>query len=323
MGGAADVEQQAATWLAKRESDSWSEADEAAFQAWKDASTSHHLALLRLETAWRASDRLALSGRLRVEGAALLRGGRPIGLRWRVGATLRHALLPLAAAIALVFGVSLFSTGGQSYATEVGGFEKLPLPDGSRVDLNTDTKLDIALGERERRVHLSKGEAFFEVARDVSRPFVVHAGAYRVVATGTAFSVRLNGENIDVAVTQGRVRVECDGIRGASFVQAGQVAMAVDGGARVRSVAADQIDRMLSWREGLLIFDNSKLDAVAGEFNRYNRRRLRVAPSAADVRIDGTFKASNLDGFLRLLHRGFGVKARSAGAEELVLERVR
>jgi transmembrane sensor len=323
MGGAADVEQQAATWLAKRESDSWSEADEASFQAWKSASTAHRLALLRLESAWRRSDKLALSSRLRAEGAALLRGGRPIGQPRRIATSLRHALLPLTAAIALVFGVSLFATGGQSYATEVGGFEKLPLPDGSRVDLNTDTKLDIALDGRERRVNLSRGEAFFEVARDTSRPFIVRAGAYRVVGTGTAFSIRLNGEALNVAVTQGRVRIECDGIYGASFVQAGQVAMAADGGARVLSVAADQIDRMLSWREGLLVFRNSRLDAVAGEFNRYNRRRLRVAPSVADVRIDGTFKASNLDGFLRLLHRGFAVKARPAGAEELLLERAR
>lgn len=97
--------------------------------------------------------------------------------------------------------------------------------------------------------------------------------------------------------------------------------MAEGGNALVRPVAADQIDRMLGWREGFLIFSDSRLDAVAAEFNRYNRRRLVVAPSAAGVRIDGTFKASNLEGFLRLLDRGFGVKARPSGADELVLER--
>ncbi|MEJ1961315.1 MAG: FecR domain-containing protein [Gammaproteobacteria bacterium] len=70
--------------------------------------------------------------------------------------------------------------------------------DGSAITLNTDSQLRVALTEAERRVDLKQGEAFFEVAKDSTRPFVVEAGRKRVVAVGTKFSVRRDGDFVEV-----------------------------------------------------------------------------------------------------------------------------
>jgi len=78
---------------------------------------------------------------------------------------------------------------------------------------------------------------------------------------------------------------------------------------------------MLGWRDGLLIFNDRPLGEVAAEFNRYNRRQLVVDPSASRVRVDGTFKANNLDGFVRLATQGFGVASVATGKDEVVLKR--
>src|SRR3546814_8812761 len=94
-------------------------------------------------------------------------------------------------------------TGADTYATAVGGFQRLPLADGSRVDLNTNSRLDVAYSKAVRRLDLEQGEAFFKVAKDAQRPFVVHAGAWRVTAVGTAFTVRMRGGDIEIGRAQG------------------------------------------------------------------------------------------------------------------------
>jgi transmembrane sensor len=92
-------------------------------------------------------------------------------------------------------------------ATGVGEFQKLALPDGSVVDLNTDSKVDVTFTPSERRVQLAHGEAHFSVAKDPARLFVVEAHGVAVVAVGTAFAVRLRSESVEVLVCEGRVRV--------------------------------------------------------------------------------------------------------------------
>ena len=135
---------------------------------------------------------------------------KPLGLRQR--------RLALSAAAALLFAVGgglylAFAPNGERYATPVGGLASVPMPDGSKVTLNTDSQIRIALTDTERRVELGHGEAFFEVSKDPKRPFVVRAGDKRVVAVGTKFSVRREGDDIEIVVTEGKVRVE-DGAAG-------------------------------------------------------------------------------------------------------------
>src|SRR5690606_85904 len=98
--------------------------------------------------------------------------------------------------------------GTQGYETQVGGRESVPLPDGSRVELNTDSKLRAAMTGEKREVWLERGEAYFEVKHDRMRPFVVWAGDRRITVLGTKFSVRRAGARVRVAVAVGRVQVD-------------------------------------------------------------------------------------------------------------------
>jgi transmembrane sensor len=211
----------------------------------------------------------------------------------------------------------------ESYSTPVGGFQRLPLADGSRVELNTDSRLKIAFQKAERRLVLVSGEAFFDVAHDRSRPFVVDAGYYTVTAVGTAFSVRRDSGKVRVIVSEGLVRVDRNDGSNASpmvFVAAGQridarpaAAIAVE---RTTSMA---LEEALSWREGMLAFEEEPLASVAAEFNRYNQRQLIVDPAVANVKVSGTFRANNVEGFVRLLNQGFNVGVSSRGDQDIEL----
>ncbi len=321
MKSAADIEETAAAWLVRRDGADWSDADEAAFERWKNETTAHRIAAIRLESVWNKAARLRASA-LPLETDAAPQtmvaelpreAATPRPRRWMWPAALAASLALVAVPVSQLFG------GAEDYATAVGGFQQVPLDDGSRVDLNTDTALEVAYSEGERHVALARGEAFFKVAKDRSRPFVVEAGDTRVTAVGTAFTVRRRGSEVDVIVAEGRVRIEKLAAAGAvrpTFASAGEAARAPAAGmAVVRPLASAELDGALAWREGLLIFDGRPLGEAAAEFNRYNKTQLVVAPSATHVVVDGSFRATNVDGFVRLLGEGFGVKAaREEGA---------
>src|SRR6202040_1387699 len=111
-------------------------------------------------------------------------------------------------AAAIVVGWMAWSHQGTSYRTAIGGIAAISMKDGSTVTLNTNSEIRVALNETERRVDLERGEAFFEVAKDHNRPFIVRVGDQRVIAVGTKFSVRREPNHVRVVVTEGRVRLE-------------------------------------------------------------------------------------------------------------------
>lgn len=218
---------------------------------------------------------------------------------------------------------------GDRYVTAVGKMATVSLTDGSRVTLNTDSSIRVRFTSGERRITLGKGEAFFDVAKDASRPFVVSTGASRVIAVGTKFSVRREGADLRLAVREGKVRVEgaaaamrwrqapvghvsheaaASGQESEVLVVAGSVLRTAHSELQVQEHAVAEVDRLLSWRQGFVSFkDTSLADAVA-EFNRYNPRQMIIAdPAVAAIKIGGNFRADNLDAFLWLLQNGFPV----------------
>jgi len=206
------------------------------------------------------------------------------------------------------------------YSTPVGGLSSVPMPDGSKVTLNTDSEIRVAVTENERRVELRQGEAFFEVAKDPSRPFVVIVGKKRVVAVGTAFSVRRNGDDVRVAITEGRVRIEDAADRSTApdavddkvlTLSAGSIARATDAGVLVQQKPIPEIQSDLSWRTGYLIFRDTALADAIAEFNRYNVRKILIEdPNVAAIRVSGKFRSTQFEAFVRLLEEGFPVRAR-------------
>ena len=211
-GTRTEIEQRAAQWLAQRDGEAWSDADEAALQAWLAAEVAHRVAFLRLEAAWQQGERL------QALGAGWKHSGPPPRGHWQAPPeTRREQLLQalertqappsgvrrsrmtrvLAVAAMLVCIVSA-GLGWHAYtrvdsvslSTRLGAIETQSLGDGSQATLASDSALDVHLSRRERRVELHRGEAIFDVAKDPGRPFVVDAGARQIVAVGTRFSVR-------------------------------------------------------------------------------------------------------------------------------------
>ena len=293
------IEEEAGRWLLRQEEPGWTDADRAALEAWLAESAAHQAAFWRLEHGWRRADRLA---------------ARPLPAA-ETKAPWRRRLAPLAASLVAMIGAGLWlahDAAGRVYATDVGGHEVAPLPDGTRVELNTDTRLRADVTREHREVWLDRGEAYFEVAHDKAHPFTIYAGKRKVTVLGTKFSVRRTGDEVQVTVVEGKVRVDpVDAPKPTppAVLTPGQIAIAKGAATLVtpKTVAAAQSE--LSWRQGMLVFDQYTVERAAEEFNRYNRRKIIVtSPEAAAIRIGGTFETDNVDGFVELLQQGYGLK---------------
>lgn len=344
------IEEVAAAWIVKRGSDSWTPKDDAKLSAWLEASTSHRVAFARLDSAWHEAARLkALSAGVSVGIVPTLEQLVPVAAKAQpidlpVPTVHRGALAPaqstpsprrLVYVRAIAAGVLLAAIGsgtwfllprGSAYQTEVGGLEAVPIADGSAVTLNTDSRIRVSLTETERLVELERGEAFFNVAPDPSRPFVVAAGGQRVVAVGTQFSVRRGERDLCVVVVEGRVRLESDAGGGPlvppAELSAGATAHSGGEGVLVQQKPMAELIAALSWREGFLVFHETSLADAVGEFNRYNQQHVVIEDEAlGSLLIDGNFRATNVQAFVRLLEQGFPVAVEHRGARILIRSR--
>ncbi|MFD1787910.1 FecR family protein [Sphingomonas floccifaciens] len=311
-----DIAARAADFVIRREAPDWSDADQAELQAWLDASFAHKAAYWRLSRGWKTADRLA---------ALAHQPEMRRSPRWAIP----MARLKIAAGIAALLAVGSIGFWAHeplgeeraaiAYATRVGGRDAIGLADGSRVELNTATRLRSTAAKTNRQVWLDQGEAFFKVVHDPAHPFVVHAGDYRVTVLGTSFAVQRQGEAVTVSVVEGRVRVDrSNGER----IQIGRPAPSLVSGQRAILSGADmvvtdsdasRVERALAWRDGMLSFDGAALGDVVADFNRYNDRKIVVAdPDVAAIRLTGTFRSANQVGFLRLLREAYGLRVEIA-----------
>lgn len=308
----------AAQWLARRDGGALSHAEEAAFVQWLDASVAHRVSYLRLDATWTRTQRLAaLEHREHREHRVLHPARANVRLK-----CLARGLAALACLIACAAaGWNAWGYSRSLYRTEIGALRSLPLDDGSRVTLNTDSSLRVKLSKRRREIDLRQGEAFFEVARDNARPFVVHTGAVDVEVVGTQFSVQRTRDAVRVLVNDGHVRVRAAGGRPGSqamHMVAGDIAVLAADGTRLRHATPEELAAALSWRQGQIVFRDTPLAEAVAEFNRYRAKPLVITdPQLAAMRIGGTFRTANADGFLQLLQQAFDV--RVSMQEEAVL----
>lgn len=327
------IEDVAAAWVIRRDR-GLSATEQAEYEQWLRADPRHGAAMARADLVWSALDPViaGAAGRGAVPDRDLL-APRTRGRR----AWLALPLLAAAAAAAfLLWQPSAPVTPPVRGRVVVHPApERLKLEDGSVVDLNTGAKVTVEFTPAERRVHLVHGEAFFTVAKNPARPFIVDAGRVAVRAIGTAFSVDLGRDATSVLVTEGRVGVKelvaATGEQPASAhelaaLAAGQkgVVLGAPGQAEIKVTALTpaQIERALAWQSLRLEFFDRPLGDVVADFNRYNQRKLVVRdPATAGVRIGGNFRADNVDDFVRLLEIGFDISATAHG-EEIILQRV-
>lgn len=330
------IEAAAAAWLSLRDR-GMSAAETAEFVRWLQQDAQHAAVFAELDRTWKDFDRLAAvpaADAPEPDGDLLAPRVRP-----RRHRTLAWTSLGAAAAAALVVLTATHVRAPRYTAeTAVGAFQKLDLPDGSVAQLNTDSAIDVKFTDADRTVRLMRGEVYFSVAKEASRPFIVTAGPVVVRAVGTAFNVRQRESAVEVLVTEGRVRV--DGARPgqpllAPFAPAEEPPLLVAGEraiipvparafaavpapavAVVTKVSPIEVQRALAWQERRLEFDAVPLAEVVHEFNRYNRRQLVVADAQlAAKRFSGTFRADGYESLVRLLEDDFGVAATRSGRE--------
>jgi transmembrane sensor len=295
------LNEEAAAWFARLQRPDLAAEERRAFDAWIDADPARAVAFARVEATWERAARLA---------AAPPAAARP---------PVSSGLISRRAAAAALFTVGAggaalwWAQRDPAYATAVGERRTLVLADGSRVELNTASRLEVAFRRRLREVRLLDGEALFEVAKDAARPFVVHAGGAAVLAVGTAFNVRLRGLAVEVTVTEGVVAVS-DPVRAggaAARVTAGRAAVLRGGAAEVATVDGDDLARRTAWRQGMIELRGETLEQAVAEFNRYRTTKLVVAdPRLAAIRVGGAFETDESEKFLAALRSGFGISTR-------------
>lgn len=328
------IESEACAWLAQVDGGNMSVGDIAALKEWIGRSPHHKRTFERM-----AGHFIALRGphdALPVPMRAKpVRRGLADGLRgWVWGA----AAFASAAAVAAFFMIAApaylnditpVATVSQTYAAKVGEQRSVVLADGSRLLLNTDTQVNVTIDAGERAVELVYGEALFDVAKDPTRPFRVYTHKGVVRAVGTVFSVRVRKADIEVVVEEGTVELA----RGDLAAREARVALPavarLTSGKRaafnadsqvVSDIDAAAMDRRLSWRDGLLIFNADPLSYVVEEVSRYTDTQIVISdPRILSIPIGGNFKLGETQALLDALEKGFGVKVERIGGNLVYL----
>ncbi len=306
----ADIDLAAARWALRLDRNDLTDADRAEHAAWLASDVRCRGALLQAEAAWLALD--VLRDDTGGSPDAADPGPDDLAVRRRV-LSRRTMLAGLgSAAAASVAAVFLAGQRPDRYDTAIGEVRRVPLADRSTMAINTDSRIGVAYAKARRSISIERGEAWFQVAHDRTRPFVVSAGRVRVEAVGTAFSVRRRADGADVMVTEGVVRVWVDGNEaGAIRLGAGSALLVSDeNGSRPKPVLAPAIDRKLAWRSGQMDIAGETLGEAVEEFNRYSPTPIVVLDRAvADKRLYGVFRLDDPQGFARTAAVALGVAA--------------
>lgn len=340
-----NVDEMASYWLVRLMASDCSPEERCAFEAWKEEDPAHEDAYLRLQRGGALFDRHLGDSQIQALADRALKETEPSFWRKRpvqYAAIAASLILAVGVAVSLNTGLGVspiekndIIASVESYETAIGERSTVALPDGSTITLNTNSRMEVDYTSAAREVRLLKGQGFFEVAKDVGRPFIVTAGDKRVVALGTAFDVRFDKENVvEVTLVEGLVDVADVGPVD-DFVQLG-VEQSADA-AKVRlnpgerlvartdsAPAVEKTDTVeeTSWRTGKLIFRDRPLSDVIEEMNRYSGQKLVLDDSdirLAKMRVSGSFNAGRATTFVDALETMHPLKATRSGQNELTL----
>lgn len=328
------IKEQAGDWLAKIDQGSLTPEQVEAFQQWLSQSEFHRQYLEKLARNWDSMSILSELAELfplnepeqqpKVETSRVSR--LPFWMMTAISACLLAAVL--------TFNLN---TETQQYTTSVGQQSSVTLVDGTKVDINTDSHLQVDFSGDIRAVHLFKGEANFEVAKNPKRPFVVYAGSGMVWAVGTEFNVRYTDDNVDVMVTEGTIKVYAEAEQ---HVQEPQLVLDSDSALDLsqyeaiaiagQSISFSQtiqqhdevepevVDKKLAWHSGHLSFSGESLEQALEEISRYTDKKIVIVdPGIKDIQVGGYFKTSDIDGLLASLGQGFDLKVEHVSPQRI------
>lgn len=281
----------AALWAMRLDAQALDMKGQSELETWLSQEPRRAGALLRAQAALNYVDR----------GQALDAGTVPAKALASERLLSRRAMIAASSGVAAA-AAGLFMFFGRSLVVDsgIGELRRVPLADGSLATLNTRTRVEIAMATHQRTVRLDEGEAWFRVAKERQRPFVVETGEIRVRAVGTAFAVRRRENGADVLVTEGvvetwvvgredRRRRIASGSRG--FVPSERAEIEV-------ATAPHDIERALAWRGGELALSGQTLSYAASELNRYNVRQIVIGdPAIGNEQLVGFFRTTEPENF--------------------------
>lgn len=326
------IEEQAADWLAQLDGDTPpSAATMLALKQWIERSPVHRQTLHQLAAFWGQANVLTeLSFPLYREDTAQ---PTPALLNWgKAGAFAAMVMV----SVLLIINVGFIEgwrspakMGNGVYETRIGEQNTLTLMDGSVIELNTNSRIQVDYTDQRRVITLSRGEAHFSVSKNPDRPFEVMAGLGVVRAVGTAFAVHYQQQALEVTVTEGTVAL--GSFAPASLPQnkpptAAAAAIprlnAMVAGQRVtfkpllaqslpdavESLEDDELEQSLAWRNGLMLFDGEPLTFVVQEMNRYTAVKIEIADATlASLAVGGQFRVGETEAMLKNLSVSFNI----------------
>ncbi len=309
----------AATWLVKLQDDARSPDLEAAFREWLDADPLHRDAFDKATELWELMPGIAAMHRI---GAANENPAPAKTSNFKIAVAVAAALVlaPVAAGYVLL-------NLKPSYETETGEQRTVTLSDGTHIALNTNSRLTVLYSHGFRRVRLDRGEAMFDVTHDANRPFIVLVGDDQVRALGTAFVVRRKTTGAAVTLLRGKVEISRDGqVVQASLFQpkpAPQPLAVLTPGDRAlitedAPVVLDRppLEAATAWRDGEVIFSDTRLADAAQELARYGGRNVVLAsPAIADLRVSGVFSTDKPEEFAEAVAKLHGLHVEQQDEE--------
>lgn len=311
----------ASFWFARLRAGNVSSAERRKFEHWLEQRPENEAAYAASEAAWDiAGDAAADDGLMEMRRQALSMRPESSWPHWRLYTGLAASVL-----VAVIVGLLLlpdftanFSGGGSEssydrlvFRTAVGQRSTVTLLDGSTVELNTDSRIVVRYDDSQRRVLLERGQALFDVAGGQPRPFVVEADDKLITAHGTSFDVRRLDDKVQVTLLEGEVTVESEAGILSYFAEPDSRTLApgdqlIAVGGQPFEIRKPDVERVVSWSEGLLIFVDEPLSQAVSEINRYSLRKIVLGEeSMKELRIGGVFEPGSVTGFTAALETAF------------------
>jgi len=341
------IEAEALAWIAQLDGDDVSEKDLAAFREWVNRSPAHAQEIRELNSLWAElnvlTDMVEPIAQLDAVSRQLRRSEqfRIWRRRWIFPAGIVASLSILALtgfiymtpsqpAIVQTAEVEL----PKIYQTKIGEHQSYTLADGTEITLNTESRLEVDYRDDQRRVRLLEGEVLFDVAHDVSRPFLVFAGDGIVRAVGTAFVVHLQGHEFDVIVSEGAVELSSvlpshvtevndpkpNKLASLGIIKAGHKAQYENATASIETLSEVEMSAKMSWQNGVITFTGETLEEVIQEVSRYTEIDIEISnPELKSLQVGGVFKAGDTESVFQNLKANFGIDTVESGTGSVAL----
>lgn len=290
---------QALEWCVRLQDAGVTPAEHEAFARWLEADPGHPAAWQRARQVWGVA---GVAGHAHVTASRTRRRYVP-----------RRMFIGLASAAAVLLAVTVFALSPArwaDYRTDVAQVRSWTLEDGSTVQLAPHTALDVRFSDGERRLRLHQGEAWFKVAPNPARPFIVEAAGGDVRALGTAFDVQVLEDGASVTVTEHSVRVSSAGQQ----AEAGEGQALHYGAQGIGALRRVDPGQQLAWREQRLVFRDEPLTQVLQRLQPYSRAHLLLTDtSLAQLRVTAAVQAREADAALQSLQVILPIRVTTLG----------